>query len=70
MSCSFNKSLRLLEVWKIYSDGQVHRTKVVAEMLACSPKTVQREIETLRDLGCDFISNRNGLGRMGLKLQS
>lgn len=63
-----DKASRLLRVWQCFSDGRVHRTRVIASILRVSPKTVQRDIELLRDAGCDFASNRRGMSTPGLRL--
>jgi predicted DNA-binding transcriptional regulator YafY len=54
-------AIRIFEVWKVFQDGKVHKSKDLAAMFAVCPKTIDRDIETLRDLGCDFISNRNSI---------
>ena len=62
------KAVRLMRVWRLFSDGGVHRRHVLAAQLSISKKTLARDIELLRDMGCDFESNRTGMNRNGLRL--
>jgi predicted DNA-binding transcriptional regulator YafY len=64
------KAVRMLKVWALFSDGRTHKARVVADVLRVSTKTIMRDVELLRDLGCDFASNRRGQTISGLRLVS
>lgn len=59
----------MLELWKLFSDGKIHKAGTLAAMLSVSEKTVYRDVELLRDMGLDFMTSRDTPGiNKGMKL--